>query len=142
MAIVVRWTLTLLLGSAAAGCAQRAGGDDEVVCRLEYEDKILTTRARAAASAYDDAPLRMEPDFLFRIVYQRAPPEHAAIRLYTYADTPDGPALIHQARFPYPLAPERAAGPGFTGMQTVYQPRTQAELQYWCALNAAPVRPP
>ena len=38
---------------------------------------------------------------------------------------------IHVAEFPYPVA-GRGRYYGFTGMQRVYEPMRDDELEYWC----------
>ncbi|MGQ5522377.1 hypothetical protein ACUHMQ_03850 [Chitinimonas sp. PSY-7] len=72
--------------------------------------------------------------FLFRIVFETTPKALAAIKLYTYADREQGATPIHQATHPYPIKRQQGRY-GFTGLQTVYEPVRDGELQYWCELG-------
>jgi hypothetical protein len=67
---------------------------------------------------------------LFRIVFQKEPAELASIKLYTYADRDHGPVIIHQATYAYPV--QNLAVNGFSGLNYVYEPVRDGELQYWC----------
>jgi hypothetical protein len=56
------------------------------------------------------------------------------IKLYVYSQTRRQPVLLHLAKY---LAPVAAAGSGFsalTGINYVYSPQLERELQYGCAL--------
>ena len=79
--------------------------------------------------------MRVGSYFQFRVVLQTQPAELAAVKIYTYADRDEGPLLLHQATFPYPPPqPKRGAVYGFTGLQYVYEPVRDGELQYWCEM--------
>ena len=122
--------LALLAG--LAGAPARA----DVICHYTYggETKVL----RAAPT---DDPLRVRGTvigsyFQLRVVLQTRPADLAAVKIYTYADRDGGPLLLHQATFPYPPPqPRRGAAYGFTGLQYVYEPVRDGELQYWCELT-------
>ena len=109
----------------------------DVICHYTYggETKVL----RAAPT---DDPLRVRGTvigsyFQLRVVLQTRPADLAAVKIYTYADRDGGPLLLHQATFPYPPPqPRRGAAYGFTGLQYVYEPVRDGELQYWCAAEA------
>lgn len=110
-----------------------AGRADTVACHLTYGGETRVVEAAPVASPYTVAPQAIGSYLLFRIVFRQAPADLAGIKLYTYAALDDGPALLHQASYPYP-AP--AAGrDGFSGRHYVYEPRYGAELQYWCELK-------
>ena len=122
--------LALLAG--VAGAPARA----DVICHYTYggETKVL----RAAPT---DDPLRVRGTvigsyFQLRVVLQTRPADLAAVKIYTYADRDEGPAIIHQATHPYP--PPAAALNGFSGLNFVYEPVRDGELQYWCEMKDAP----
>lgn len=118
----------LCLGSAGAQA------QDQVVCHYTYGGENHTVVAQALPSAYKIEPIQIGSYFLFRVVFESQPAELAAAKIYTYVDLPDGPALIHQGTYPYPAA-TRGKGPyGFTGLQSVYEPVRDSELQYWCEM--------
>ena len=85
---------------------------------------------RPAASAPRRSAL-----FSISVVFRSAPPDQAAIRIVAYADRDEGMTPVHQATHPYPPAPDGRYG--FTGLNAVYEPVRDGELQYWCSLEAS-----
>ncbi len=112
---------------------------DEVRCHVSYGGETQLLRASAVASPYNVAPVSVGSYFLFRIVFERASDRAGAVKLYTYADRDDAAVPIHVAEFPLPLA--RGGRFGFTGMQRVYEPVREGELEYWCELGKKGARP-
>jgi len=107
---------------------------EAVDCYVNYGGETQLIRATPTAAPYEVAPIAIGSLFLFRVVFQRTPPGLGAIKVYTYVDRdpPQGVALVHQAEYLYPPLPSH--GPyGFTGLQRVYEPLRDGELQYWCA---------
>ncbi|GAB3242142.1 hypothetical protein [Chitinimonas naiadis] len=125
--------LALLL---AAGTARAA---ETVNCHVSYGGEVRLLQAEPVDTPYPLPATAIGSYFLFRPVFERSPTAQAAIKLYTYADRDEGAVPIHQASFPYPLrqAPGRY---GFTGLQTVYEPMRDGELQYWCELTGQPAK--
>lgn len=122
----------ILLGALAGASTMAAA--DTVACHLTYGGQTQLVEARPSASPYNEAPVAMGSYFLFRIVYRNEPADLAAIKLYAYADRDSGPVIIHQASHPLPAV--NRARHGFTGLQYVYEPVRDGELQYWCELRA------
>jgi hypothetical protein len=106
---------------------------ESVLCHVTYGGETRSIEAQPVASPYGVAPVAIGSYFLFRIVFQMEPADLASIKLYTYADRDEGPVIIHQATFPYPV--RHAAVYGFTGQQWVYEPLRDGEMQYWCELK-------
>lgn len=104
----------------------------QVHCHVTYggEERLLV--AEPVVSPYRVPAQTIGSYFLFRIVFQTAPADLAAVRIYTYADREPAPTLVHQATHPYPPAP--GGQHGFTGLQRVYEPVRDGELEYWCEL--------
>lgn len=122
---------TALLGALlAAAPFARA---DRVACHLTYGGETQIVSAQPTNSPYGIAPLAIGSRLLFRIVFRQEPADLAGIKLYTYVDRDEGPAIIHQATYAYP--PRPAASHGFTSRQVVYEPVRDGELQYWCELK-------
>ena len=103
---------------------------ERVVCHVTYYGETRIVEAKPVASPYRVAPVAIGSYFLFRLVVQNEPADLAAIKLYVYADHASGPALIHQANYGYPAT--NAAVNGFSGLNFVYEPLRDGELQYWC----------
>jgi len=109
----------------------------QVLCHVTYGGETQILRASPVASPYAVAPVAIGSYFLFRIVVQTEPAALAAVKLYTYADREGGPVPIHQQAVAWPPPRLRPGAPGgFTGLQWVYEPVRDGELQYWCERRA------
>ena len=104
-----------------------------IVCHITYGGETRAVAAMPIASPYDVKAVQVGSYFLFRAVVQSAPPDIAAIKLYVYGDTDDGPVLIHQVDYPYPPTTPANSQYGFTGLHRVYEKIRDGELEYWCA---------
>ena len=128
MANRARWACGLL---AAISLSAQA---ESIVCHLTYGGETRLIEARPTSAPHTIVPTAFGSYFLFRIVFRQEPAELAGIKLYTYADRDTGPVIIQQANYPYPLA--NAAVNGFSGLNLVYEPVRDGELQYWCELKS------
>lgn len=124
--------LLLLVGAAVASA-------EKVTCHYTYGGETKAITALPAKSPYTVTGARVGSYFLFRIVFQNEPAESASIKIYTYVDRDEGPALIHLANFPYPPNNSAATPYGFSGLHSVYEPVRDSELQYWCDMQAESV---
>ena len=117
--------------------APALAGPSSVVCHYTYGGETKSLSAREVESPYAVPAIEVGSFFLFRIVVQTRPADIASVKIYTYAGRDDGPVLIHQATYPYPLT-HSVVRPayGFTGLQYVYETTRDGELQYWCELPA------
>ena len=111
-----------------------AAATEKVVCHYTYGGETQLLGALPVKSPYAVTSIRVGSYFLFRLVFQDAPAESAAIKVYTYVNRDEGPTLIHQASFPYPPANNAASPYGFSGLHFVYEPVRDSELQYWCRM--------
>ena len=107
-----------------------------VACHLTYGGETRVVSARPTTAPETVAPVAIGSYFLFRIVFRQEPADLAGIKLTTYADRDEGPTIIHQASHPYP--PPAAAVHGFSGLNFVYEPVRDGELQYWCEVKEKP----
>lgn len=117
-------------GLLALICSAHA---ESIVCHITYGGTTQQVEAHPVSSPYRVAPVSIGSYFLFRIVFQKEPADLAGIKLYTYADRDSGPVIIHQASYSYPTM--NAAVNGFTGLNFVYEPVRDGELQYWCEIK-------
>jgi len=101
-----------------------------VLCHVTYGGTTQTLSAQPSAAPYAEPATQIGSFFRFRIVVRDEPVELASIKLYTYADLDSGPGLIHQASHAYP--PVNLPAYGFSGLNYVYEPLRDGELQYWC----------
>ena len=122
-----------LIASATLLALSGAVLAETVVCHVNYGGTTQQVEALPVTSPYRVAPVAIGSYFLFRIVFQKEPAELANVKLYTYADRDSGPVIIHQASYIYPLV--NAAVNGFSGLNYVYEPVRDGELQYWCEIK-------
>ena len=107
-----------------------------VACHLTYGGETRVVEAAPVADPYTVPTVSLGSYFLFRIVFRDQPADLASIKLTAYADRDEGPTIIHQATYPYP--PPSAAVHGFSGLNFIYEPVRDGELQYWCELKGKP----
>ncbi len=105
---------------------------EQVACHYRYGGEEHVLVVRPVASPYAVPAIAVGSYFRFRAVFQTQPADLASIKVYTYGDHDDTPVIIHQASFDYPPPP--AGRYGFTGLQFVYEPLRDGELQYWCRM--------
>ena len=133
MRILSSFFLVLWLVFAAPALAAQGS----IVCHYTYGGETKLLSAQDVESPYAVPAIEVGSFFLFRVVVQARPADIASVKVYTYAGRDDGPVLIHQATYPYPLVHSVAQSAyGFTGLQYVYETTRDGELQYWCELPA------
>jgi hypothetical protein len=130
MAERLLWWLAGLLAIAGSPAAA-----ETVACHYTYGGEAKVLRAAPVGSPYGEAGIQVGSYFRFRVVFQTEPADLGSIKVYTYADRDEGPVLVHQATHPYPPAAKARAPYGFTGLNHVYEPVRDGELQYWCELE-------
>ncbi|MFZ4536403.1 hypothetical protein [Propionivibrio sp.] len=122
-----------LMATSAAATTHSA----QIICHYTYGGETKQLVALPVSSPYAAKGIAVGSFFHFRLVFQEEPADLASIKVYTYAQREDGPLLIHQATYPYPPIDHAAAPYGFSGLQFVYEPMRDGELQYWCELSTA-----
>ena len=126
-----RWPAALI--AAALALPAHAAN---VACHLTYGGETRIVSARPTTAPETVAPVAIGSYFLFRIVFRQEPADLAGIKLTTYADRDEGPTIIHQTSHPYP--PPATKVYGFSGLNFVYEPVRDGELQYWCEVKETP----
>ncbi|GAB4059975.1 hypothetical protein [Uliginosibacterium sediminicola] len=101
-----------------------------VQCHVSYGGETRTLRAQPVASPYAVPTVQIGSYFLFRIVLQTTPRDTAAAKIYVYADHEDSPVIIQHSTHAWPLSNRPQFG--FSGLQRVYEPVRDGELEYWC----------
>ncbi|MBX3669864.1 MAG: hypothetical protein KF778_15790 [Rhodocyclaceae bacterium] len=121
----------------ATACAAQAGQQPVVaICHYVYGGDAGRIVAAPVSNPYGVEAEPIGSYFAMRVVFQSAPADLASVKTYVYATAAAAPRILQQATWPYPAA-TRAQGPyGFSGLQFVYEPELEGELQYWCELGA------
>lgn len=108
---------TLPLWAAAAG----------VTCHYTYGGQAFALPVAVTDDPYRVPAVHVGSYFLLRAVRLREPP---TLHVYTYGDSPDGPGILHQGTWAEAAA--NVGSQGFTGLQRVYEPVRDSEIEYWC----------
>jgi len=119
--------IVLLVGSPAL-LAETA------YCHYRYGGEAKTVAVAPGGDPYRAPALPIGSFFRFRVVIEETPAALAALKTYVYALQDSGPALVHQASYPWPVVEGPAERHGFSGLQRVYAPGDGAELEYWCSV--------
>ena len=106
-----------------------------VVCHYTYGGETHDVPVASSLSPYREPARQIGSFFKFRTVWVEAPAAEAGFHVYVYGDDPDGPILVQQLSFPPHNVNQSRYG--FTGLQRVYEPRRDGELQYWCEQRGA-----
>lgn len=125
----------LVAASAGLALATNASQAQTVACHLTYGGETRIIEAAPSVSPYTGAPTAIGSFFLFRIVFMREPADLARINLYVHADLGEVPVPLQHASYLYPA--HNQARHGFTGLQRIYEPKRESELQYWCEIRDA-----
>lgn len=108
-----------------------AGAPQRIDCHVTYGGETRVHSATHVDSPYGVEAVAVGSYFLFRLVFQARPADIAGVRIYTYVDREHGPVPIHQASYALPK-PGLRGEHGFTGLQRVYEPVRDSELEFWC----------
>lgn len=106
-------------------------GATGITCHYDYGGQRFTLPVAVADDPYRVPAVRVGSYFLFRPLREREP---AVLKVYTYGDSADGPGIVHQGSWLESTA--NAGSHGFTGLQRVYEPVRDSELEYWCEHDA------
>lgn len=108
-----------------------ADAPQRIDCHVTYGGETRVHSATHVDSPYGVEAVAVGSYFLFKLVFQARPADIAGVRIYTYVDREHGPVPIHQASYALPRLGLRGEH-GFTGLQRVYEPVRDSELEFWC----------
>jgi len=101
-----------------------------VDCQVTYGGETRRFSAFPTRNPYVVPAHPVGSYFLFRLVFE----QDTAIKTYVYADRDEEGALpLHQGSHAWPV--RNAETYGFTGLNFVYEPLRDGELEYWCELR-------
>ncbi|MBL8484368.1 MAG: hypothetical protein JNJ60_19380 [Rhodocyclaceae bacterium] len=131
----------VLIAAASGTVAARPAS--VAVCHYSYGGEAARIAAPGTDSPYTVEAVQIGSYFEMRVVFQTRPADLASLKTYVYARDADAPRILQQGTWPHPAA-TRSQGPyGFTGLQFIYEPELEGELQYWCELHThRPARRP
>lgn len=132
VAVIPVWLACMASGLSASALA---GAAPRIDCHVTYGGETRIHSATHVDSPYGVEAVAVGSYFLFKLVFQARPADIAGVRIYTYADREHGPVPIHQASYALPR-PGLRGEHGFTGLQRVYEPVRDSELEFWCEQRA------
>jgi hypothetical protein len=102
-------------------------------CHVTYGGETVDHAVAAVDDPHGVPTVAVGSYFRIRFVLQTRPAALAAFKAYVYADQDDQPVLVHQLDVAWPPPPKSSvARGGYTGLNRVYEPVRDGELQYWC----------
>lgn len=103
-------------------------------CTYSTNGDTRTFVVRPTLDPYGVAPAGAGERFALKVVYVTEPADVAGVRIYAYELEAGGPVLLHEGKYPLPLAGAAARGRvEFTGHEFVYEHELGRELAYACA---------
>jgi hypothetical protein len=103
-------------------------------CTYSASGDTRTIVVTPTSDPYGVAPVEAGERFALKVVYVTEPADVAGVRIYAYEVEAGGPVLLHEGKYPLPVAGGSAPGRvEFTGREFVYEHELGRELAYSCA---------
>ncbi|MGJ9419057.1 hypothetical protein ACHAC9_14990 [Massilia sp. CMS3.1] len=106
-------------------------------CQVEGSGTTRTLEFSPVTDPYSVAPIDINDHFRFKAVVVGTATRVEYIKLYVYVTTKREPMLIHATNYLAPEVSHDTRPAALTGINHVYAPRLERELQYGCALLEA-----
>lgn len=103
-------------------------------CQIEQADTSKVVDSMPVADPYSVMAIDINERFRFKAVVIGDALRVEYIKLYVYTHTKRQPMLLHQTTYLAPATSRDAQPTALTGVNYVYSPDLERELQYGCAL--------
>jgi hypothetical protein len=103
-------------------------------CQIDQGGKVQVLDSIPVADPYSVEAVDINGRFRFKAVVIGDKQHIEYIKLYVYSQTKRQPVLLHLAKYLAPVAAAGSASSALTGINYVYSPQLERELQYGCAL--------
>ncbi|MES3024109.1 MAG: hypothetical protein V4857_21285 [Pseudomonadota bacterium] len=103
-------------------------------CQINQGESARVLDFKPVADPYTVQAVDIDGLFRFKAVVIGDTQHVAYIKIYVYGQNPRQPMLLHQATYQAPVASAAAPPSSLTGVNYVYAPPYERELQYGCAL--------
>lgn len=127
-------SLALLFALLLALLASTAHAAPLLRCQIEQGGAGTTIDTVPVADPYTVPARDINGHFRFKAVVIGDAAHVEYVKLYVYATTKRQPLLLHETVYLAPVARRDAAPGALTGVNYVYAPNLERELQYRCAL--------
>jgi hypothetical protein len=119
----------LALGSACASATSL------LRCKIEQGGKTQLLEFSPGPDPYAAKAFDINGRFRFKAVVVGDTRQIEYIKIYTYDFPKRQPVLLHEAKYLVPVAGTVARPASLTGVNYIYSPRLERELQYECVLQ-------
>jgi hypothetical protein len=108
-------------------------------CQIDQGGSTQVFEFSPETSPYTAKAIDINNQFRFKAVVVGDARQIEYVKLYTYDFPKRQPVLLHEAKYMAPIASPISQPASLTGVNYVYSPRLERELQYDCTLlEAAP----
>jgi hypothetical protein len=129
-----RLVLSAVLLIIASGSAS-ASATPLLRCKIEQGGSTQVFEFAPESSPYTAKAIDINGRFRFKAVVVGDARQIEYIKLYTYEYPKRQPVLLHEAKYLAPVAAQTMRPASLTGVNFVYSPRLERELQYECTLS-------
>jgi hypothetical protein len=120
--------MLVALGSASASATPL------LRCKIDQGGSTQVLEFAPESSPYSAKAVDINGRFRFKAVVVGDARQIEYIKIYTYDFPKRQPVLLHEAKYMVPVAQPVSQPASLTGVNYVYSPRLERELQYECAL--------
>lgn len=103
-------------------------------CQIKQGGITQTIDTSPTSDPYRVKTIDINGRFRFKAVVVGHLQQVDYVKLYTYFPAPRQPVLLHEATYLAPMVQTGSAPAALTGLNTVYSPSLERELQYQCTL--------
>lgn len=104
-------------------------------CQIKQGGQTISLEATPTNDPYTVKAIEINGRFRFKAVVIGTTQQVDYIKLYSYYTPSRQPVLIHQATYLAPIVPTDTNSSSLTGINTVYSPALEREMQYQCSLQ-------
>ena len=127
---LVQYAVLLIVAAASANAAAAP----LLRCKIEQGGSTQVLEFAPESSPYTARAVDINGRFRFKAVMVGDAQQVEYVKLYTYDFPKRQPVLLHEAKYMAPTAGSSPQPASLTGVNFVYSPRLERELQYECAL--------
>lgn len=103
-------------------------------CQIDQGGQTQVLEFAPVGDPYSVKAIDINGRFRFKAVVIGDERHIEYIKLYTYSQSRRQPVLLHEAKYLAPVAPTSSSPAALTGLNYVYSPHLERELQYGCTL--------
>jgi hypothetical protein len=103
-------------------------------CKIDQGGSTQVLEFAPESAPYTAKAIDINDQFRFKAVVVGDARQIEYIKIYTYDFPKRQPVLLHEAKYMAPVARPNPQPASLTGVNYVYSPRLERELQYECAL--------